>query len=360
MAANISGFGGDAADVTIFGESAGGQNVAVLMASPLAKGRFGKAIIQSGVMQSLSLKAAQTDAPKAAEKIAALLAPGGATAAALRAAPTADVFAAYQPKPDSGEWRPPRVIEDGVTLAPGGLIGAMIANSADIPLMIGTNRDETKLFNLLDEGLVGWFLGVAPYARDEAVYQAVSEYGSRSWRLASVDEPANALAAAGNDRVFAYRFDWDEADSNFMADFGLLFGAAHGLEIPFVFGQFRFLGRADKWVFTSENAPGRRALSKRMMSCWAAFARDGDPASCGAGWRPWTGAADGPNALIFDTEPDGGVRFAATRETAGAIAADLLADERLTTGDARCRAVRATRFWSEDVAELAAAGCQGE
>ncbi|MEO1612039.1 MAG: carboxylesterase family protein, partial [Pseudomonadota bacterium] len=289
-------------------------------------------------------------------RIADRIAPGGVTADALRAAPVSEIFAAYDVAPGANDWRPPRVIEDGVVLPEGGLLAGMTAISGDLPLIVGTNRDETKLFNLLDDELVGWRLGLLPYARDPAFYDAVSLYGSRAWRARTVDEVANVLTSAGNERLWAYRFDWDEATSSFLADFQLLFGAAHALEIPFIFGDFAFLGSADRWVFTDENEAERVALSAQMMAQWANFARGGAPGDAGGvEWTPWRVGA--PLSMVFDAARAGGARMEEIREDPAAIAADIAADPRLASREKACRAMRSARNWIPDIDELVGIDC---
>ncbi len=355
-AANIKPFGGDPENITIFGESAGGHNVATLLATPLAAGKFHKAIIQSGSFRSTSMAEARTTHDKSGEKIATKLLGNNVTAEGLRKVPVDTLFAAYATDLTGFGWFPPRIIEDDVVIPSEGL--AQRFQSTDtfnaVPIITGINRDETKLFNILDDKQIRWVLGLVPWARDQKIYDAKSEYESRMWRVSAVDLPIQDMIAGGHQDVYAYRFDWDEADTVLGADFSKLFGAAHGLEIPFVFNQFRFLGRADKWVFTEENRVGRETLSEAMMAYWAEFARNGKPGNGGKGnlveWQKWSENVNSPNMIILDSNADGGVRFEETRESPQKVAEDIFSDRRFSSLDQACEIFRSALFWGKSLA----------
>ncbi len=365
LAENAARFGGDPGNVTIFGESAGGHDVATLLASPRAAGKFHKAIIQSGSFRSVTLEEAETGSSQASGPISQILVGDKQTAEALRAVPVEAIYDAYAGSKDTEDWEPPRIIEDGIIVPEGGLMAA-ISNPETfnaVPVITGTNRDETKLFNLLDDRLVRWRFGRIPKARNEALYEAVADYQSRMWRVSAVDDPARAMTAGGHGEVYAYRFDWDEAGKAYGADFAKLFGAAHSIEIPFVFGQFRFLGDADKWIFTGKNEPGRLALSSAVMAYWAEFARTGAPGNGGepglATWQAWSSDAAVPNILILDSPADGGARLVASQETARSVAADLFADPFLVESGLTCTVYAATAYWNPDLAAHNAGACPG-
>ncbi len=346
---NIDAFGGDADNVTIFGESAGGHNVAALLASPRAAGLFHRAVVQSGSFASWPLDDAEVTADESARSIAERVTGDAmADAETLRAMDINALYAAYDTEED---FNLPRIIEDGVVLPDDAMIDAFenTATFNTVPVMTGTNRDETKLFNLMDERLIKQAWGQFPKPRDPALYEGLSKYQSLMWRVRAVDEPANAMTEAGHADVYAYRFDWDEAGKVFVSDFSTLLGAGHAIEIPFVFGRFQFLGDADRYVFTKKNAPERTELSDAMMSYWANFAKTGAPGRGVDGdlpeWSAWTGAPSEPTLMVFDSTSDGGVRMEAGVENDETVAASLAADPTLAEDGRRCIVHQATEHW---------------
>ncbi|MFW6412588.1 MAG: carboxylesterase/lipase family protein [Oceanicaulis sp.] len=352
---NAAQFGGDADRVTIFGESAGGHNVAALLASPLAEGLFHRAIVQSGSVVSAPLEGARSGSEFAASEAAARFASESAEAAALRAAPLQAIFDAYG---NEGLSALPRMVEDGVTIPEGGLFAAIEAGDWNrVPVITGANRDEMKLFNAFSEDLTERWFGTIIRTPDPDLYDAASDYPSRVWRALAVDTPADAMIEQGHAEVWAYRFDWDEAGSVLFMDFSHLLGAAHAIEIPFVFNHFEFFGRLDGALFTDRNADGRSALAGAMGAYWAEFARTGDPGSAGGpDWPAWseTGAL-----MRFDSPAEGGPEVIEDRETIERIAGDLAEDPRLTQ-DERCAIVASFRDWWEAARETSAqiVGCE--
>ncbi|MDQ0465134.1 para-nitrobenzyl esterase [Caulobacter ginsengisoli] len=337
---DIGAFGGDASRVTIFGESAGGQNVAALLASPRAKGLFQRAIIQSGGFDSTPVAEAEHTDPFASDKVAPLIVGAGksVTGETLRAAPLSAVFAAYR----SDNYSPVRMINDGVVLPAEG-IRAVIDRPATfnaVPVITGTNHDEMKLFNALNPRQVNFLFGKLPLIRDQGLYEAASAYPTRMWRVNAVDRSADAMTAGGHPAVWTYRFDWDEEGKVLGVDLGRLLGAGHSLEIPFVFGHWSLLGSFDRFAFTKGNAPTRIALSDAMMSYWVQFATTGDPGRGVDGklplWSPWTGDAAAPRTLLFDTPKGGGVRMAPEADSGEKIVDDLWKDPALKTLAQRC------------------------
>ena len=331
---NIAVFGGDRTRVTIFGESAGGHNVAGLIASPAAKGLFHRAIIQSGLFDSTPLAEAEAGGGadiNPARAVADRL--GVADAAALRAVPVEKLFSVYEPDA-AGFSSMPRMIADGVALPAEGLRAAL-SNKATfnaVPVITGTNRDEMKLFQLVDPRLVNRRFGVFLTAKDQHFYDRLADYQSRLWRVRSVDEPAALMTGAGHDEVYAYRFDWDEGGRFLWTDLKALLGAAHAIEIPFVMNRFELLGRLDPLMWTKASAEERETLSRQIGGYWGAFARDGDPNGAprdGAGpdWLRWQGKA----ALMrLDGVSGGGSQMIGSADSIDRLIADLEADAALT------------------------------
>ncbi len=327
---NIETFGGDPALVTIFGESAGGQNAASLVASPLAKGLFHRAIIQSGLFDSTPAARAENGAeePNAAAKIAERL--GAKDADALRALSLEALYGAYE-LDAQGYLTLPLVIDDGVALPAAGLRAAIATKDGfnAVPVITGTNRDEMKLFQLVDPRLVNRWFGVLLTAKNQKFYDLLAAYQSRLWRIRSVDEPASAMTAAGHLDVYAYRFDWDEGGRFLLTDLKKLLGAAHTIEIPFVFNRFQLLGRLDRVMFQEKDAAERDRLSRAIGAYWAEFARSGDPGTGGDAalpqWPRWR--TGGGTLLRLD---DGATELLTGADSVDALVADLGADKALS------------------------------
>ena len=376
---DIAAFGGDPGNVTIFGESAGGTNVATLLASPLARGLFHRAIVQSAGLQAATVEEAEhwSDDPvpghrhSSSELLVALLLRDGAArdrAAAkarlasmgrdevaryLRSKTSEELLAAAAPGNVHGLLDLPLVIRDGVVLpreAPFDVLGQPGRWNA-VPVMLGTTRDETKLFLFTNPKLVRRWFGILPVVHDRQRYELNAEYEAKMWKAGAADEVALRLRRAGASKVYVYRFDWDEEPKVLWADLGQLLGAAHAFEIPFVFGHFD-LGRQGNIIWSKDNEPGRLALSAAMMSYWAEFAHAGDPATGRHGelprWRAWDGARKGaPTFAILDTPAGGGIRMSSEVVTKASVVAEIEADPRLPTQREKCEQFRELALFSQ-------------
>jgi hypothetical protein len=161
------------------------------------------------------------------------------------------------------------------------------------------------------------------------------------------DDVAQDLSISMPENVFSYRFDWDEQPKFLWSDLGELLGAAHGFEIPFVFGHWDLGPNSDR-LFVEENRAGREKLSHAMMSYWAEFAAQGRPGKGRDGnlpdWTPWT--ADAPRFAILDTYADGGVRMTEGLDTPERIVETILADESYETLGNRCMAIASIYNWA--------------
>ncbi len=346
---NIEAFGGDAANITIFGESAGGHNVVGLLASPLAEGLFDRAIIQSGSFDSVPLAAAEiSGAPESNPSAAVAERLGASDAAGLRAVSAQALLGAYNEN-GRGRLALATMIEDGVTLPASALREVFAAPGAfhAVPIITGTNRDEMKFFHIANPALTKKILGFFLVPRDKHYYNAVSEYLSRIWGIRSVDQPAARMAAAGHDAVYAYQFDWDEGGRFLFTDSSQLLGASHAMEIPFVFNRYILFGALDKILFQKKTLKTRQELAHTMGAYWAAFARDGAPGGGPAIWSRWS--ADGGSVMHFDSTNDGGVRVMQGIATFDGLLADIKADPRLTD-EQRCDVVEAVRVWLDGLA----------
>jgi para-nitrobenzyl esterase len=257
----------------------------------------------------------------------------------LRSRSAPELLAAYETGVE-GLIDVPQMFPDGVVLPREDSLESFAdpAGHARVPVLIGTNRDEDKLFLFADPENVQYLLWALPRLRDPDRFDARSEHMARMWKAAGADEPAAALKRGGAPGVYVYRFDWDEQPTVLGADLGRMIGASHVFEIPFVFGHFD-LGREANATFDVANEPGRLALSSQMMSYWAAFARDGRPGKGSRGdlpeWRP------APDFLVLDTAAGGGLWMSGETLTEEEALAGVASDVRLRTDEERCEVARA-------------------
>jgi para-nitrobenzyl esterase len=394
---NIAAFGGDPDNVTVFGLSTGGSNITALMVSPLARGLFHKAIIESGVLWHETVTQAQAyrDAPEPGQRhsarelvnqllLADYRAPDRASAIAvqnamsdaelaayLRGKSTEELMAPLKPGNASGMYDTPNLILDGHVLPDRPFIEQFRSGEYNaVPMIVGSNRDEAKFYMVLDPRLQRRHLGIFLRANDPERYQRIAQYRSESWRATTVNEFVKVISAAQSQPVYVYRFDWDELANNIFADLGSMLGAAHSMETAFISGQFeRFLGI--KFLFEGAPDPQTRdLLSDQMMSYWAAFAYSGAPGRGRDGklpdWDAWqAGKADG-EFMVFDSAAGGGLRMSNDSPDNSTIKARLASDTTLSQKE-RCHLYVAMYYtvpinapWSRrEFDELGPEGCRG-
>jgi para-nitrobenzyl esterase len=321
---NIKAFGGNPENVTIAGESAGGRNVLSLMASSLAKNLFHRAICESGVIRPTTPDEGPPHVDGLIQKL--LIKDGWAadeeTAASrlktmslkeietyLRSKSPQDFLALYPEGRQAGMLRFPDNFPDG-TVLPKDFLGSLRAgNYNKVPVILGTNKEEAKLFLISDPRFIPWrndgSLFQDPLKSE--LYDLAAKYQSDGWKVMGVDQVARILRSnADQPLVFAYQFLWGAGalkNSVIPFPYNLILGACHAMEIDFVFGtEAVSLGG---FAFDAKNRPGRVALSKAMMEYWAQFARTGNPNREGSGlpdWEPWSNIEGLPKTLLLDAD----------------------------------------------------------
>jgi para-nitrobenzyl esterase len=361
---NITSFGGDPDNVTIFGESAGGLNVYSLMASPPAKGLFHRAIAQSGSTSTTPLWRAENfthdeqpgEALSSREWLSMQLQHAGkardrktAKVAQLALSDEEIMVFMHSRSPEqilkgisggAGMYRAPQNLRDGTILPKESLLTVFQSPERynDVPLMTGSNRDEAKLFMAQDPNFVERRFGFLPHIKDIDAYNRTSAYISDAWKARAVDEVAAVISANSKQAVYAYRWDWDEGAKSWLVDYSTLIGAGHGMEVAFVFDDFDG-GILVPGFYNEENSPGRDELAREMRSYWSQFATTGDPASGRNGdlskWDAWNDS--GPNLMILDSTSSGGSKMSREPMTIAMLKQRLAEDTDIVDTKVRCR-----------------------
>jgi para-nitrobenzyl esterase len=336
---NIGNFGGDAGNVTIFGQSGGGGKVSTLLAMPAAKGLFHKAVVQSA--SGLRMASAENTSKLAAAVLAELglnanhldqlhtlpvqtLIAAGASALRKLAPAGNPGTRAWQRRADRTGWAP---TVDGRILPQHPFDPAAPAISANVPLLIGSTLNEfttginnpnvdalteaeleqrvKAMYGERAPAVIAAYRRANPKARPFDLLSFISTVSTRQ----STVTQAELKAAQGAAPAYVYLFTWQTP---------VLDGrprAFHCAELAFVFDNI------DRCVNMTGGGPEARQLAARMSEAWISFARKGDPNHAALPkWPAFT--ADKGATMIFDNrcevknDPDGEERRVITGQAA--------------------------------------------
>jgi para-nitrobenzyl esterase len=300
---NITEFGGDPGNVTVFGESGGGGKVSTLMAMPAAAGLFHRVIAQSGVSLRQMPRAVATNNAKAVLKQLGIEPTEIATK--LRSVPQAQMLEAINTmKPPPG-FSP---VVDGRSLSRNPFDPDAPAISANVPILLGSNYTEVTFFpdtplDPIDEAtlhqrvkqytrvddagadkLIALYRKTRPDITTEHLYQIIA---SDYWMTTDVVTQAERKAAAGKAPAYVYHFEWPSPAR------GGKLRSVHSVEIPFVFDNVHLA------EILTGHGPDQTMLAATLSGAWARFARTGDPN--GKGLPNWPAySATTRSVMIFD------------------------------------------------------------
>lgn len=292
---NIGSFGGDPANVTIAGQSAGSMSVNILDASPLAKGLFAKIIAESGattVMGEIAITFPLDAAEISGLQLEKLV--GASDLSGLRNTPAENILSAYQEQGIS----PTRIpIVDGYVL-PESIPSIFAGNKqTDVPLLTGFNEDDIVFHPISTVDYLHEHFGESadtlltfyPIIHNDEINQEAADNFLRDTYF-GVQNYSWALIQSEQGKAYSYQYFFcrkvprDKAATDRTAH--------HSAEVPYAYDNLKF--------FDHPLEEADYELAKLMSSYWANFARNGDPNGEGLPYWPAFNKETG-EVMIFDT-----------------------------------------------------------
>ena len=292
---NIEKFGGDPGNVMVFGESAGAVNTSLLLTIPSAKGLFHRAGIQSGSPIATPYVVGENFSKSFASRMGCATGSLDQQLQCLKALPVSKIIAELESPLSGGKvtlgWGP---VVDGLLIPKDPASVFLTGQHHKMPVMLGSNADEmsasspllvtpAQVRTLFDayvpeayeaEGLTLYPPGTTNAQARQSYIQTLTD--------AQFTAPARRLAK-GLD-VFQTEPVWRYFFSHAQAGVGAIYGAAHGLELPFLFQSIEETNYGKGALFNNND----KLVAKAMMDYWTNFARTGNPNGTGLTvWPPY-------------------------------------------------------------------------